>query len=491
MRLEFELIPNLPRLAWAARLRKEERAVQILHGPWVETREDCFFEGAWDGPFTGYRFDQAGTFAGSGGRLADEGVLFAGPSHIYERLYSIRTGDELYVSNSLAFLLALSGEKLDPNYPHYYLRFLDYNRIGIRVKEKRLRLAGPRAVELHDCCNLAILPNLTISRLEKPLGRPPADYGDYVSFLAHTAEQVLANARDPGRRWAYRPVTSLSQGYDTTAVSALAAKAGCSEAVSFRKSNGISGYEDDSGSRIAPYLGLRITEYERTDYQKLPHSRDDEFYIEPGGIDRSLVLMEKQLVGSILLTGRFGEGLWARERWRRWGLPGDSGNPLFEVPARQKIGGCAIGEFRLRTGFIDFPLICSGGLHAQAIRAITESAAMDPWSVGGAYDRPIARRIAEEAGVPRHLFGQIKKGGPRGRGRERRSWVGRTAYLLWRKTYWPPLRVLILRVSGHRLNPAWRKGSFAVQRGVERTMQAYTLAITAKSKSAVCGHRQQ
>ena len=38
---------------------------------------------------------------------------------------------------------------------------------------------------------------------------------------------------------------------------------------------------------------------------------------------------------------------------------------------------------------------------------------MKPWSVAKSYDRPIARRIAEEAGVPRHLFGQVKKGGPR------------------------------------------------------------------------------
>lgn len=491
MTLEFELIPNLPRLAWAARLRKEERAVRILHGPWVETREDCFFEGAWDGPFEGYRFDQAGTFAGSGGRLADEGVLFAGPSHTYERLYSIRTGDELYVSNSLAFLLALSGERLDPNYPHYYLRFLDYNRIGIRVKEKRLRLAGPRVMELHDCCNLAILPNLTISRLEKPLGPPPADYDDYVSLLTRTAEQVFANAGDPGRRWAYRPVTSLSQGYDTTAVSALAAKAGCSEAISFRKSNCIFGYEDDGGSRIAPYLGLRLTEYERTDYDRLPERRDHEFYIEPDGIDRAMVLMEEQLVGALLLSGRYGERLWARDPGTRWGLPAYAGHPFFQQPTGFKLGGLALFEFRLKTGFIHFPLACSGGLHAPAIKAITESDAMKPWSVGGGYDRPIARRIAEEAGVPRHLFGQTKKGGPRVRGPESRSWMGRKIYSLWMLSRTPPVRVLILRLTGNRLNPAWRNGSFAVQRGVERTMQAYLLAIRAKPTSAACGHTPQ
>jgi hypothetical protein len=36
---------------------------------------------------------------------------------------------------------------------------------------------------------------------------------------------------------------------------------------------------------------------------------------------------------------------------------------------------------------------------------------MHPWKLGnGYYDRPIARRIAEEAGVPREFFGQRKRG---------------------------------------------------------------------------------
>jgi hypothetical protein len=387
-------------------------------------------------------------------------------------------GDELFVSNSLAFLLALSGERLDPAYPHYYLDFLDYNRAGIRTPEKRLRLAGARVVELHACCNLAVQPDLTISRLERPIGPPPRDYSDYVAFLSRTVEQVFANASDFGRRWAYRPVTMLSQGYDTTAVSALAAKAGCREAVTFRKSNGIAGYLDDSGSRIAPYLNLQVSEYERTDYQRLRQTRDFLFYIEPDGVDRSMVLMQEQLVGALLLTGRFGERLWDREPGARWGLPGDTGHPYFQLPTGFRLGGCALGEFRMETGFIHFPLPCSGGLHARAIKAITDSPAMKPWSIGRRYDRPIARRIAEEAGVPRQLFGQVKKGGSRRTGPERRNWIGRVIYLLWAATYWPPLRILIMLLTGNRLNPAWRGGSFLVQRGVERTMEGYLSAVS-------------
>ena len=477
MRLEFELNPNLPRLAWAAHLRKHAPAVRILHGPWVETREKCFFEGAWDGPFEGYRFDQAFTFLGSGARLADGGVVFAGPSHTCESLHAVRADDELFVSNSLAFLLTLSGERLDAQYPHYYLDFLDHRRAGIRVKDKRLRLAGPRIVELHDCCNLAIQPDLTSSRLEKALGPAPQNYNDYVSFLTRTTEQVFANAGHPDRRRAYRPVTSMSQGYDTTAISALAAKAGCREAVTFRRSNSPSGYEEDSGSLIAPYLGLRVTEYERTEYNRLAERRDHLFYIEPDGVDRSLAVMEEQLAGALLLTGRFAEKLWAREPSIRWGLPGDTGRGLFEQPTRFRLGGYALGEFRIRAGFIHFPLAYSGGLHGPAIKAITDSPSMNPWSLGAGYDKPIARRIAEEAGVPRHLFGQVKKGGPR-RGPQRRSWVRRKIYSFWKLSHWPPLRILILRIMGNRLNTAWRRGSFAVQRGVERTTQDYLSAIS-------------
>jgi len=114
---------------------------------------------------------------------------------------------------------------------------------------------------------------------------------------------------------------------------------------------------------------------------------------------------------------------------------------------------------------------------------------MDLWSVGGGYDRPIARRIAEEAGIPRHLFGQIKKGGPR-RGPERRSWTSRTTYSLWELTYWPPLRLLIMRLTGNRLNPAWRRGSFAVQRGVEQTIQSYLSCLSGAVSTRAQGSTQ-
>jgi hypothetical protein len=40
---------------------------------------------------------------------------------------------------------------------------------------------------------------------------------------------------------------------------------------------------------------------------------------------------------------------------------------------------------------------------------MAESGEMRPYQVGGRYDRPVPRRIAEEAGVPRGSFGTEKK----------------------------------------------------------------------------------
>ena len=57
----------------------------------------------------------------------------------------------------------------------------------------------------------------------------------------------------------------------------------------------------------------------------------------------------------------------------------------------------SLGEFRLRAGFVHYPLPYVGALHGPAIHAITHSAEMRPWKLGtGYYDRPIPRRIAEE-----------------------------------------------------------------------------------------------
>jgi hypothetical protein len=75
---------------------------------------------------------------------------------------------------------------------------------------------------------------------------------------------------------------------------------------------------------------------------------------------------------------------------------------------RKDSTGLGFCEHRLLKGVIHCPVPFWGIRNLLDIKKISEHAEMKPWSVGGDYDRPIPRRIAEEAGVSRALFGQKK-----------------------------------------------------------------------------------
>ncbi len=75
------------------------------------------------------------------------------------------------------------------------------------------------------------------------------------------------------------------------------------------------------------------------------------------------------------------------------------------------MAGANSTDMRLRIGYFHFPVPYTLGVFAPALNRISRSREMSPWRIGGTYDRPIPRRLLEEAGVPRELFGQTKMGG--------------------------------------------------------------------------------
>jgi len=476
MEFAFQAVAALPRLAWGVRIARRDAVVRVWHGPWIETRSDAFVEGAWDSSFHEFGFDRSAVLAGSGGRLSGDGVLFASPANMYERLHSVAVDGTLVISNSLAFALALSGSRLDPRYHHYYSDLLDHYHNGIRVKSKHLRLADGRRVALHDCCNLFVGRDLEIHRVEKAWGPAPASYSDYAQQLADTLGRVITNAGAPERAWRYRPLVMVSQGYDTTAVAALASRFGCREAVTFRKSAMGTRYEDDSGELVGQCLGYEVTCYERSDYARMPGYRREEFYLEPWGVDCTMVAMQDQLPGTLLLSGRSAESVWSRGGRGRWGLP-DLQHPIDMTP------GCALGELRLRLGFLHFAPATIAAIHAPVIHPWNDSPELKPWSVGSRYDKPIARRIAEEAGVPRHLFGRHKKGGPDPSQDPVSIRSGRFYRWYERTMRRPRRRALILRVLGNRLHPHWRAGSEDVEAGAARMIEHYRESLRGTSGS--------
>jgi len=388
--------------------------VRVRHGHGVVTREEGVVEGAWDGDFGSFDFDRAGALAGSGARVRSGALVFAAPFHPLERLFALLDRGEARVSNSLAFLLTEAGDGLGLSHPGYFFDFVAQVRRGVASPPTRLRTASGRRVELHPCCNLLLRADATLDRVERPPGEPPSCYADYVERLTGTTRRLAANAADTRRAATYRLVAACSRGYDSTASATIAGLAGCREGVTFVRSAGPSGHplvgvteriDEDSGADTLRALGMRVAEFDRGALARLPgHPRAEFFISSPAAItDAAARLMEDTLRGSVFVSGRHGE--------RYWGPTARCSRTDFAERDDCHLSGQALGEFRLRTGFVHYPLPYVGARHGPAIFRITHSAEMRPWKLGtGYYDRPIPRRIAEEAGVPRAWFGQRKLG---------------------------------------------------------------------------------
>ena len=156
---------------------------------------------------------------------------------------------------------------------------------------------------------------------------------------------------------------------------------------------------DDSGAAIARRLGLEVREWPLHAYLTRDGSAPAEFASCGDAFDAHMAALEDELPKTMLLTGVWGDRVWNR-------LNKDEET----VMVRGDPSGSGLGEFRLRLGFIHVPVPFFGAMRLQDVRGISKLPEMQPWTLGNDYDRPIARRILEEAGVPRSFFGQVKQG---------------------------------------------------------------------------------
>jgi hypothetical protein len=115
------------------------------------------------------------------------------------------------------------------------------------------------------------------------------------------------------------------------------------------------------------------------------------------GEDVNLLAMETDLHRSIFFTGFHGGRVWDM-----------NGHP-DELLRSKDMSGASMNEFRLRVDFVHVPAPFIGAHRHPKILEIANSDAMKRWSIGTDYDRPIPRRIVEDAGVPRADFGQDKR----------------------------------------------------------------------------------
>ena len=402
---EFRPIDSLPRLAWCAKLTRNDPTVVVEHGPWVETFAEGFVEGAWNGAFAGKGFAGSDVFVGSGGSLAGDRVAFTTTTHTMERLQSVRVGNALFVSNSFVYLLAASHDRLDIGYRLYERDFQTFLH-GYHRARRALRTASRQTICLHYNESVLADRGLSLSVVKPPLPPEFRTFAAYVEYLDSVVRALHANATASERTVTYAPLTTISSGYDSPACTVLAKGIGCTQAVTFpeaRTEYNPSRLSDanDSGAEIGRCLGVDVSSFVREEYLGRQDFPEAEFLATGnGGDDVVMSALERVLPRTMLVTGFLGDTLWGiggqdprESRYYRYGFP----------------AGASLAEFRLRVGFIHAPIPLFTFPRHPEVDSITRSREMGPWRVGGAYDRPIPRRIVESCGVPRHMFGQEKK----------------------------------------------------------------------------------
>lgn len=397
--MKFEAVgkATLPPLAWCARIGRGDPAVRVCHGKGVESGDDFICEGAWSGAYAEQDFARAMTFTGTGVCIGGhEGVWLVAPTHTLQAIYLLRAGDEVLASNSLPFLLSQGNDGVDTRYKFYDYDIMSIMK-GLGRYTRKIPTRNGRWIHLYYHCNVLVTSDLDLVMQAKQAPPSFETYAEYYSFLQGEVRAVSRNANDVERKIRYALLTTISSGYDSPACSVLAKAAGCDQAVTFKKAR--SG-ENDSGKEIADVLGLEVQEYDPDEYLKRADFPEAEFIATGyGGDDVIMASLEKVLPGKLLLTGYHGDKVWARE-----------GMKVGPDIVRGDASGGALGEFRLRVGFINLPVPFIGCVHHPLIQKISNSREMREFSLPDtAYDRPLPRRMVEESGVPRHLFGQKKK----------------------------------------------------------------------------------
>ncbi len=393
MRIVCRHIPDWPKLAWVAVFSDGEDVIVVHHGPMVEVGSQWCAEAVWAGDFEEGGFDRTDLVFGSGLRCRGNKVTFVSPATAMEGLYHCKDGRRRCVANSLAALLAVAGLSLRDDYDDYLRDETSIGRFGIL---NYVQVIPTQTVD----ANRLFFSNLVydghdLVETDRPETAPHFErYEEYYSYLVDTAKAVGENMRSPARRYAIGSLVGISSGYDSPAAAVISRYAGCTEAVTLKQSSSL-WRGSDSGARIARYLGMSCTEYDHRirDYRNEVTIWSDTG--NAGGLNLTLFNYPKPLC--LFWSGIYGDKVWDR-------APHDRA-----LTSPRRSSNMSVGEFRLHEGIFHTSVPWWGIVRAHEIHAIGSTPEMEPWSMSGSYDRPIARRIVEEVGVPRSAFGRIKK----------------------------------------------------------------------------------
>lgn len=410
MRFAYELIEAAPPLAWVAVYQPERNAFEVLHGCHVETHPHFFIEGAWSGEFEKGHFQDSDTVFGSGGCLSDTFATFVSCTATTDFLYHNDDTEHFAVSNSLPMLLAFLEDDLLAGYENYSqinLSILD----GIRQYQAFVPTSkGHVRRVMHS--NVQFRSD-HITLVDKPPTPDFQTFEEYRDFLRSRVGSLLANARHLTRQNPMQVFSTQSRGYDSTAVNALAAPFGIDNIFTSPESKETGSFyqgrksknPSDDGTAICDVLRLPCTTIDRRGFEKTLLTSEKYYW---AGLNNNQDFNLHEITAyvskpTLLLTGQYGEYWYTRD------ITGESRMHYFDDELKKwDLAGHGLSEIRLKTGFVQASIPIIGSRRRPAILSITESKEMAPWRLNTRYDRPIPRRIAEEAGVPRDYFGQTK-----------------------------------------------------------------------------------
>jgi hypothetical protein len=405
------MVSGLSRLAWCTVVGSHSAVT--YHGPFVENQPGWLSEGVWDDDFSADGLATASTISGSGAIVQDESARFFTATNLVDRILVAKSDTRVIVSNSLPLILAVSGARLLPD--HSYTREYSAILAGINTYNPNIPLDGEGwnlrhyyygviAVDFHTL-------DVTFTRYRRSASFE--SFEQYSGMLESTTQRIASNATDGRRQRAVELVTTLSRGYDSTAVSTLAARAGVKKAYLRKRSASIwpSVFRhrvNDDGSVAAHVLGFDVV--------PVPDSPSGDYceqleaaMLASSPTQREMVYLpmavslHKSSKPTAVFMGYNGDHIWGVATSE------DRYAAVADDIIRSDISGLTHAEVRLVAGFVIVPLSFVGAEGIASLRAISRSSIMKPWSVGGDYDRPIARRIAEEAGIPRSAFGVRKQ----------------------------------------------------------------------------------
>lgn len=406
--IHYHPIVELPKLLWLAAIQLDGKTVTVFHGPAVECHDEWLVEGIWDGEFSRGEFHRSEHFFGSGLRVDGDRLYCVPSSALVDRLFYCRQKQTLLVANSVIALLAFTDSKLDRSH--------DYNAEssailrGLDNYQKEFTILNPQIDKFYQVYHENIVIDADgISFERRSKIHDIASFEQYQALLNDVLLRLKHCYTSPDRRIRLDAFTTISSGYDSTAVACLAKNIGVKTCFISRRSNStVPAWVDrrrafDDGAPIAAALGMQAI---CLNHQISSSSADELYFYAVDPAKTELVFhsmaahIEKTCQAAVVFTGYHGDKMWDSKLEDKY---------LNGHIIRGDISGLRLSEIRLKAGYINVAVPFIFARSVASISKISDSPEMEPWRLRNSYDRPIPRRIAESAGVGRRLFGFHKK----------------------------------------------------------------------------------